>query len=71
MADACPLVVCAPLALSGDVLCGRLSRGINNKDAGLDQNTAGMVVVCGAKQVFIRLWGTKKIGPFFLGTDLI
>ena len=53
MADACPLVVFAPLVLSGDGLCGRLSRGMGKNDAALNQNTVDKVMVCGA-------WPTVK-----------
>ena len=48
VADACPLVVFAPLVLSGDGLCGRLSRGMSENDAALNQNTVDKVMVCGA-----------------------
>ena len=44
MADACPLVAFAPLVLSGDGLCGRLSRGMGENDAALNQNTVATVI---------------------------
>lgn len=66
MAEACPLVVFAPFVLSGDVLCGRLSRGMNDNDAGFNQNTADMVVGVWSLACFQQTMGPgKKKDPIF------